>query len=131
MCQELRGGGHRHLGATRALAQDWCIRFSPAPVVESNRAVLIGKVVDNFGPRPGGASIMKKHQTWLTFASITDVDLNSIDFDFHETLVVAVSALKIKSMPLQGPRDLAAHVSALEWRSKDNVAHVRDIETRH
>jgi hypothetical protein len=26
---------------------------------------------------------------------------------------------------------LAAHVSALEWRSKENVAHVRDIETRH
>jgi hypothetical protein len=34
-------------------------------------------------------------------------------------------------VPLQGPRDLAAHVSALEWRPKENVTHVRDIETRH
>jgi hypothetical protein len=131
MCQELRAVGTAILAQPVHWRKDWCIRFSPAPVVESNRAVLIGKVVDNLGPRPGGASIMKKHQPWFTFASITDVDLNSIDFDFHETLVVAVSALKIKSMPLQGPRDLAAHVSALEWRSKDNVAHVRDIETRH
>lgn len=30
-----------------------------------------------------------------------------------------------------GPRDVATHASALEWRPKKNVAQIRDIETRH